>query len=133
MRRTDSVPDDVASALRSVDEALASGAAVAVDPVERELQELALALEADSPRPAPEFSERMDRRVAERFRRAPGTRKARLAARPRVLALSAAATVLIAVAAVGAVNALVGKDHGGAGRGTVAGPGPPPPAALSFA
>src|SRR5437588_6157891 len=109
MRRTDAMPDDVASALRSVDDALASGAALAVDPVERELQELALALEADSPSPAPEFSERMDRRVAERFRRAPGARRARVAARPRVLALSAAATLLIAVAAVGAVSALVGS------------------------
>jgi len=116
MRRTDAMPDDVASALRSVDDALASGAALAVDPVERELQELALALEADSPSPAPEFSERMDRRVAERFRRAPGARRARLAARPHLLGLSAAATVLIAVAAIGAVNALVGKDHGGSGR-----------------
>src|SRR2546423_9666088 len=130
MRRTDAMPDDVASALRSVDDALASGAAVAVDLVERELQELALELEADAPRPAPEFSERMDRRVAERFRRAPGTRKARLAARPRVLALSAAATVLIAVAAVGAVNALVGKDHGGSGRTMFAGAATPPPRSL---
>src|SRR5438270_1314200 len=119
MRRTDAMPDDVASALRSVDDALASGAALAVDPVERELQELALALEADSPSPAPEFSERMDRRVAERFRRAPGARRARLAARPRLLAVSAAAKVLVGIAAVGAVLQLTG-DNGRAERQVLA-------------
>jgi Domain of unknown function (DUF4349) len=111
MRRADPIPDDVAAALRSVDDALASGTALADDPAERELQELALALEADAPRPAPEFAERMDRRVAERFRGAPGARRARLAARPRLLALGAAVTVLIGIAAVGAVTQLTGH-HG---------------------
>src|SRR2546427_10229890 len=131
MRRTDPIPDDVASALRSVDDALASGTALAVDPAERELQELALALEADSPRPAPEFSERMDRRVAAQFRRAPGARRARLAARPRLLVLGAAAILVVGVAAIVAVGALVGNDHNASDHPVFASADTPRPRPLS--
>ena len=64
-------PEDAATIereLRAVDAAL-EGAALADDPLERELQELALALRADSPASDPEFAATLERRVSEGFPR----------------------------------------------------------------
>jgi Domain of unknown function (DUF4349) len=95
-----------------IDAALASGAATALDPEERALQELVLTVRDDAPTPAADFRLRMDARVAAGFppRRA---RRPRLFAsawqRPRLAALGAAASLLIAI--VVAVAVLGGGDH----------------------
>jgi Domain of unknown function (DUF4349) len=53
--------------LTAIDDALDTGLAAHEDPLTRELQELALALKADAPQPAPEFRERLGRRVEAGF------------------------------------------------------------------
>jgi Domain of unknown function (DUF4349) len=53
--------------LTAIDDALDTGVAAHDDPLTRELQELALALKADAPEPAPEFRERLGRRVEAGF------------------------------------------------------------------
>jgi uncharacterized protein DUF4349 len=82
-----------------IDTALASGSASALDPEERNLQELVLALRDDSPSPHPDFELRMNARVAAGF--PSPRRRIRMPAfairRPRLTALGAAASVLIAV------------------------------------
>ena len=65
-------------ALRAVDEALASGRAGALDPAEREFQEIALALRADAPPPDPAFVRALEQRVARGFA---GERRERVARR----------------------------------------------------
>ena len=50
-----------------IDTALASGSATALDPEERNLQELVLALRDDAPTPDPDFELRMNARVAAGF------------------------------------------------------------------
>lgn len=94
--------------LAVLEAALRDGRATASDPAERELQELALALRADSPEPDPRFADELSERVSAGFprtKRAAQTRAGaarRLAAlrRPRRLlpALAVAATLLIALA-----------------------------------
>ena len=70
--------------LAAVDDALASGRATHADPLARELQELALTLRADAPRPDPAFAEELRGRVDERFPVAGGSARARAeAARAR--------------------------------------------------
>ncbi|HEX8075232.1 MAG TPA: DUF4349 domain-containing protein [Thermoleophilaceae bacterium] len=102
---------DPIAALRGVDEALASGRATAADPAERELQELALALEADSPAPDPDFECRLDARVADRFgRRKP--RRGRIP-RPRLGLVGAAASLLLAVGVAGALSGVLGDRDSG--------------------
>jgi hypothetical protein len=99
---------DPIAALRAVDDALASGRASAADSMERELQELALALEAESPAPDPEFERRLDALVADRF----GRRKRRPALagfrRPRLALAGVAASALVVVAVAGALSGLFG-------------------------
>jgi hypothetical protein len=97
-------------ALLAVDEALASGRLDATDPVERELQELALALRADSPAPDPGFAGRLDQRVAAGFER---PRIARSLLPRRRIVLAGAAGVLTVVAIGGAVVGLSGRDRSG--------------------
>jgi hypothetical protein len=53
--------------LTAIDDALDTGVAAHDDPETRELQELALALRADSPEPTPAFSEWLGQRVEEGF------------------------------------------------------------------
>ena len=53
--------------LTAIDDALDTGVAAHDDPLTRELQELALTLKAEAPEPAPEFRERLGRRVAAGF------------------------------------------------------------------
>ncbi|MDQ3647948.1 MAG: DUF4349 domain-containing protein [Actinomycetota bacterium] len=94
------------SDLAVLEAALRDGRAGAPDPAERELQELALALQADSPEPQPEFAAELSERVRAGFPRSGPTHRAgelfeRLR-RPRRLlpALAVAATLLIALAVV---------------------------------
>jgi Domain of unknown function (DUF4349) len=56
--------------LAAVEAALASGTAAHEDPIARELQELALELRADAPRPRDEWAEQMRARMAKGFPRA---------------------------------------------------------------
>jgi uncharacterized protein DUF4349 len=61
-------PDDFdTGTLTLIDEALEAGRATSADPEERELQELCLAIRADSPAPDKEFAERMRERLAKGF------------------------------------------------------------------
>jgi hypothetical protein len=82
-----------------IDTALASGSATALDPEERNLQELVLALRDDAPSPDPDFELRMNARVAAGF--PSSRRRIKLPAfalrRPQLTALGAAASVLIAL------------------------------------
>jgi hypothetical protein len=93
--------------LERIEAALAEGAATAADPRERELQELALALRADSPAPRPEFAHSLGLRVAAGFGKPQRPARSRLQ-RLWVPAFAAAA-VLVAVAVI-ALGALGGND-----------------------
>jgi uncharacterized protein DUF4349 len=82
-----------------IDTALAAGSATALDPEERNLQELVLALRDDAPVPDPGFALRMNARAAAGF---PSSRRSiRVPAfarrRPQLTALGAAASVLVAL------------------------------------
>jgi hypothetical protein len=59
----------VESALATIDDALESGRVSAMDPEDRQLQELALSLRAESPPPRREFARELDERVASGFPR----------------------------------------------------------------
>jgi hypothetical protein len=87
-----------------IDTALASGSANALDPEERKLQELVLAVRDDAPVPDPQFELRMNARVAAGFPPRRGDRKGRLRAllttRPQMAALGAAASLLVALVVV---------------------------------
>jgi hypothetical protein len=93
--------------LQRIEAALAEGAATAADPRERELQELALALRAESPEPRPEFARTLERRVEEGFAKPPRER-ARL--RRLWVPAFAGAAVLILVAIV-AISSLGGDSR----------------------
>jgi Domain of unknown function (DUF4349) len=116
-------PDDTAIIerdLRAVDAALSDGSAVHDDPVARELQELALALRADSPLPERAFAEELGRRVEAGFPATPAARPARFRL-PRVNLLPVAGVVaplLLIVAVVLVIGGPEnGSDEGGAGDG----------------
>jgi hypothetical protein len=87
-----------------VDEALASGRVSAGDPAARELQDLALALEAESELPRDDFARELDERVAAGFprerRRVPGLPGLPSLVRGRALALAGAAVTLFVVIGV---------------------------------
>jgi hypothetical protein len=98
-----------------IDTALASGSASALDPEERKLQELVLAVRDDAPVPDPQFELRMNARVAAGFPPRKGHHKGRirtlLAARPQMAAMGAAASLLIAlIVAISAIGG--GNDNG---------------------
>jgi hypothetical protein len=83
--------------LERIEAALAEGVATADDPRERELQELALAIQADSPEPRPVFAAQLDRRVSDGF---PKPRRAL----PRFLLPTLAAATAAVVVAVVAIS-----------------------------
>jgi hypothetical protein len=95
-------------ALAVVDEALETGRVTAEDPIARELQDLALALEAESELPDEAFARELGERVAAGFPRE--RRRARLGAfaRGRGLALAGAAACLLVV--VGVALSLSGQS-----------------------
>lgn len=80
-----------------VDTALASGAASALDPEERRVQELVLAIRDDAPKPEAGFALRMDARVAAGF---PSRRRLPSFAvpRPRLAIAGGLAAVVVALA-----------------------------------
>ena len=90
---------DQDTALAAIDEALASGRVDAEQPEARELQDLALAFEAESELPREEFARELGERVAAGFPRR--RRVPRLAIpRTRLLALGGAAATLVLVIGV---------------------------------
>ena len=121
-----------------IDTALASGAATAIDPEERRLQELVLAIRGDAPVAEADFALRMNARVAAGFparRRAPGWLRvpagsgslrlpaapAWTRAQPRMAALGVAASLLIAlVVAIGVASGPNGSTTPSAGSGSAA-------------
>lgn len=124
--------------LALIDAALAEGRVTSADPAEREMQELALALRADSPDPSPAFADELGERVRKGFPRTGPARGVRGWAerlpRPRRLlpVMAAAATLLIALAI--AVPLLSGGGGGDAMTGGGAAPSSDsaqPPAAES--
>jgi hypothetical protein len=62
-------PPDTPTTLELIDDALAGGRATAGDAESRELQELALALQADAPEPDAEFAAELEQLVRDRFPR----------------------------------------------------------------
>lgn len=96
------------SDLERIEAALAEGAATAADPRERELQELALALRADSPQPRQEFAHELGRRVGDGFAK-PGAPAPRARLRRLWVPAFAGAAALIVVAVI-ALGALGGGD-----------------------
>src|SRR4051794_826955 len=100
------------SDLERIEAALAEGAATAADPRERELQELALALRADSPEPRPQFAHELGSRVAAGFGK-PAREPRRRLQRLWVPAFAAAAGLI--VVAVIALGSLGGNDRGSGG------------------
>ncbi len=73
--------------LAVLEAALHDGRVTSADPAERELQELALALQADSPEPDPRFAEELSGRVKAGFPRTGRTARARQSASLRLAAL----------------------------------------------
>jgi hypothetical protein len=128
--------------LTAIDDALRTGAAAHDDPLARELQELALALQADSPEPDPGFAEELGARVeagfppeagsvraralsaaagiADRFRVAPGSFR-RLVPAAAVIGGVLLPVVLVATL-VGPPNGSDERDGGSGGGGAVAVP-----------
>jgi Domain of unknown function (DUF4349) len=114
-------PDDTATIereLRAVDVALSEGVAAHADPSARDLQELALTLRADAPRPEAAFAQEMRTRVEAGFARADGSRARRSAAllSPRRLPpidLTALGGAVAALLLVVVVVFAVSSDGGG--------------------
>jgi hypothetical protein len=106
-----------------IDTALASGSASALDPEERNLQELVLAVRDDAPVPEQQFELRMNARVAAGFPPRKGGSRGRIralfAARPQMAAMGAAASLLVAlIVALSAIGG--GTDHSGSDSTTAA-------------
>jgi hypothetical protein len=114
--------------LTAIDEALETGVAADDDPLTREFQELALALQADAPEPTPVFREWLDGRVEEGF---PKPAKAGAAWWQRLMhpaaatGVVAAAVIVVVVAAGGSGTSqdVAGGDGGGGGAAMEAGGG----------
>ncbi|MGI8945704.1 MAG: DUF4349 domain-containing protein [Thermoleophilaceae bacterium] len=109
--------------LRAVDEALESGASGSDDPAARELQELALAVRAQSPRPADGFAAELGDRVRAGFPRARRLPRPSLPSlpplrRPPLPVLAGVASVLAALAVVLSLGGDEGASlSGGEGDG----------------
>jgi hypothetical protein len=110
--------------LAAVEAALASGTAAHEDPIARELQERALELRADAPRPRDEWAEQMRARMAEGFPRAPKAARRRSALLHDVLmplgGVAAGVAVLVAFIVVAGGSNGNDVDDGGGGGGSVA-------------
>src|ERR671933_366411 len=64
-----------ADVLTAIDDALQRGAVTEDEAIAREIQELALMLQADAPEPAPAFSEALGERVEAGFAKPPSSRR----------------------------------------------------------
>ncbi len=107
--------------LAAIDDALASGAADHGDPLTRELQELALTLQADAPEADPAFRQELRGRVESGFAKPASSRpplRRRLMTPAFATGLVVLPLVLIAVLAGGSGQS--GEDGGGAGSGSIA-------------
>jgi hypothetical protein len=100
-----------------IDNALATGRVSALDPEDRALQELALALRDDAPVPERDFQLRMDAKVAAGFPRrrdasAPARDriKAVLTRRPQLAALGGVAAALVALVVAVSLTGKGGRD-----------------------
>jgi len=111
-------PEDTATIerdLRAVNAALSGGAPTHDDPTARELQELALALQADSPVPDRTFAHELGARVEAGFAAEPGARSSRFRLpRLNLLPVAGVAAPLLLIVAV--VFALGGPPSGGGGN-----------------
>jgi hypothetical protein len=106
--------------LTAIDDALETGAADHDDPLTRELQELALALQADAPEPTDEFRHELGRRVRSGFPKMPTLKQPlwRRAVTPAfVTGLVAMPIVLIVIFAGGGSGGSEGSLSGGGGGG----------------
>jgi hypothetical protein len=106
--------------LTAIDDALDTGVAAHEDPETRELQELALALRADSPEPTPAYREWLGKRVEAGF---PEKRRSGPAWRQRLLgpaAVTGLVAVVVLVIAVAGGPSGSSDDSGGGGGGGVA-------------
>jgi len=104
--------------LAAVEAALAGGTAAHEDPIARELQELALELRADAPRPRDEWAEQMRVRMTNGFPRAPRKRSPFL--REIVMPLggvAAGVAVLVALIVIAGGSNSGNDDNGSAGGG----------------
>jgi Domain of unknown function (DUF4349) len=126
-------PEDTATMerdLSAVDAALSDGVSTHEDPSARELQELALALRADSPVPDGAFAEELGRRVEAGFPPKRGSRPSR-SALPRVRLLPVAGVlaplllIVVVVFAAGGPLQGGGSDDDGGGGGSVVSEPPP--------
>jgi Domain of unknown function (DUF4349) len=115
-------PDDTATIERdldAVDAALADDSVTHPDPVARELQELALALRADTPQPEPQFAQRLARQVEAGFPRRQSSPGGWTIGR-RLLPAAGVVTLLVVVA-VGLASlereSGTSDDDGGGGGG----------------
>jgi hypothetical protein len=108
--------------LRAVDAALSGPGASHPDSAARELQELALALRADSPVPDPSFTGELGARVESGFTREGGSRRWR-AGFPRVNLLPVAGAVASLLVVIVIVLAAGGPPQGGDDDGAGAGAG----------
>jgi hypothetical protein len=109
--------------LTAIDDALDTGLAAHEDPLTRELQELALALKADAPEPAPEFRERLGRRVEAGFPKPKRSKSAswrRFTNPALATGLILLPVVLLAVLAGGSGS---NRDDGGGGSAAQGGGG----------
>lgn len=116
MNRPDDTTATIERDLEAVETALSGGVAAHEDEAARELQELALALQADAPEPASEFAERLRQRAEAGFPRNPRsarTRAPRIAR--RLLPAAAAVTTVIAIGAAVSLTAPDDSDDGGGG------------------
>jgi Domain of unknown function (DUF4349) len=108
--------------LAAVEAALASGTAAHEDPIARELQELALELRADAPRPRDEWADEMRTRMAKGFPRARKPRRLRNPLVRDVLmplgGVAAGVAVLVGfVMLAGGSNSSNNADSAGSGGG----------------
>jgi hypothetical protein len=120
--------------LVAIDDALETGAADHSDPLTRELQELALALRADAPEPAPEFRHELRRRVGSGFPKMPTLKQPlwRRAVTPAfATGLVALPIVLIAILAGGSGDSDLGGGSASSGGGGAEDSGAPSPALVA--
>src|SRR5215210_5561954 len=97
--------------LTAIDDALDTGVAADDDPLTRELQELALELRADSPKPSPAYREWLGNQVEAGF---PAERRSKPAWWQRLILKPAAAVGMVA-AAVLVITVAAGGLSGGSG------------------
>jgi hypothetical protein len=114
-----------------IDTALASGSATALDPEERRLQQLVLAIREDAPVADADFRLRMDARVAAGFPRRQAPRRASLAARihsvtasrPQMAVLGGLASLLIGLVVVVSLRGGDAVTSSSSGSGSSTGSG----------